>query len=171
MIGYIDEAAATDRPFFGYLAYTAPHWPIQALDEDMARVRGRYDEGYDVIRERRFQRLKDLGLSRPAPPDRGSPPALTPWNELTRRAAAEQIAVMEAYAAMVERLDMEIGRVSVTSRDSASSTTRWWCSCPTTVPRVLPTTAPSRPNIARSSTTRRKHRPAEQLQTDRPWMG
>ncbi len=61
MIGYIDEAAATDRPFFGYLAYTAPHWPIQALDEDMARVRGRYDEGYDVIRERRFQRLKDLG--------------------------------------------------------------------------------------------------------------
>jgi arylsulfatase len=61
MISYIDEAAATDRPFFGYLAYTAPHWPIQALDEDMARVRGRYDEGYDVIRERRFQRLKDLG--------------------------------------------------------------------------------------------------------------
>ncbi|MBN1240329.1 MAG: sulfatase-like hydrolase/transferase, partial [Gammaproteobacteria bacterium] len=39
MIGYIDDAAASDRPFFGYLAYTAPHWPIQALDEDMARVR------------------------------------------------------------------------------------------------------------------------------------
>jgi arylsulfatase len=111
MIGYIDEAVASDRPFFGYLAYTAPHWPIQALDEDMARVRGRYDEGYDVIRERRLQRLKDLGYF---PADAAAPrlaARLTPWNELTPERQAEEVAVMEAYAAMVERLDMEIGRV------------------------------------------------------------
>src|SRR5690606_12223936 len=59
MLGFIEEASTMDLPFFGYMAYTAPHWPIQALDEDMERVRGRYDEGYDVIRARRFQRLKD----------------------------------------------------------------------------------------------------------------
>lgn len=111
MIGYIDEAAATDQPFFGYLAYTAPHWPIQALDEDMARVRGRYDEGYDVIRERRLQRLKDLGYFPAAAAEPRLATALKPWNELTAEQQAEEIAVMEAYAAMVERLDMEIGRV------------------------------------------------------------
>jgi arylsulfatase len=111
MIGYIDEAADTDRPFFGYLAYTAPHWPIQALDDDMARVRGRYDEGYDVIRERRFQRLKELGYFPAAAAEPRLAAALTPWNELTAEQRAEEIAVMEAYAAMVERLDMEIGRV------------------------------------------------------------
>jgi arylsulfatase len=111
MLGYIDEAAADDRPFFGYLAYTAPHWPIQALDEDMARVRGRFDEGYDVIRERRFQRLKELGY---VPADATAPrlaAALKPWNELTPDQQARDIAAMEAYAAMVERLDTEIGRV------------------------------------------------------------
>ncbi|HEX6993096.1 MAG TPA: arylsulfatase [Gammaproteobacteria bacterium] len=111
MIGYIDEAAESDRPFFGYLAYTAPHWPIQALDEDMARVRGRYDEGYDVIRERRFQRLKELGyIPADAPPPRLAA-GYKPWNDLTPERQALEIAVMEAYAAMVERLDMEIGRV------------------------------------------------------------
>jgi len=111
MIGYIDEAAASDRPFFGYVAYTAPHWPIQALDEDMARVRGRYDEGYDVIRERRFERLKELGyIPADAPPPKLAA-NLTPWDELTPERQATEIAVMEAYAAMVERLDMEIGRL------------------------------------------------------------
>jgi arylsulfatase len=111
MLGFIDEASAADRPFFGYVAYTAPHWPIQALDEDMAKVRGRYDEGYDVIRERRFARLKQLGLI----PAGAQAPKLaadfTPWTELTPERQAEDIAAMEAYAAMVERMDSEIGRM------------------------------------------------------------
>jgi arylsulfatase len=111
MISYIDEAAATDRPFFGYLAYTAPHWPIQALDEDMARVRGRYDEGYDVIRERRFQRLKELGYIPASAAEPRLAAGLPAWNELPPERRAVETAVMEAYAAMVERLDMEIGRV------------------------------------------------------------
>lgn len=111
MLGFIEEASTMDLPFFGYMAYTAPHWPIQALDEDMERVRGRYDEGYDVIRARRFQRLKDLGLiPADAPPPR---PAAdhTPWDTLTPERQAEEARTMEAYAAMVERLDREIGRV------------------------------------------------------------
>jgi arylsulfatase len=77
----------------------------------MARVRGRYDEGYDVIRERRFQRLKELGY---VPADAAEPrlaAALKPFNELTPEQQAQDIAAMEAYAAMVERLDTEIGRV------------------------------------------------------------
>src|SRR5690606_30529362 len=89
----------------------APHWPIQALDEDMARVRGRYDEGYDVIRERRFQRLKELGFIPEDAPEPRLAAGYKPWNELTPERQALDVAVMEAYAAMVERLDMEIGRV------------------------------------------------------------
>jgi arylsulfatase len=111
MLGFIDEASAADRPFFGYVAYTAPHWPIQARDEDMAKVRGRYDEGYDIIRERRFERLKQLGL---IPADASEPNLaanFTPWDELTPESQAEDIAVMEAYAAMIERMDTEIGRM------------------------------------------------------------
>lgn len=111
MIGYIDEASAADQPFFAYMAYTAPHWPIQALDADMAKVRGRYDEGYDVIRARRFERMKALGL---IPADAAEPRMaadFTPWSELSPERQAEEIAVMEAYAAMVERLDAEIGRL------------------------------------------------------------
>lgn len=111
MLGYIDEAHADSRPFFGYLTYTTPHWPIQALDEDMAKTRGRYDEGYDVIRERRFQRLKELGY---IPADAKEPrlaAGFTPWNELTSEQKAIEARTMEAFAAMVERLDTEIGRI------------------------------------------------------------
>ncbi len=111
MIDFIDNAKAEGRPFFGYAAYTAPHWPIQALDEDMAKTRGRYDEGYDVIRERRFERFKELGF---APAD-AAPPALIsnmrPWTDLSPLEQAEHARTMEAYAAMVERLDAEIGRL------------------------------------------------------------
>jgi arylsulfatase len=117
MIGFIDEASASDRPFFGYMAYTAPHWPIQALDEDMARVRGRYDEGYDVIRGRRFARLKELGFIPADAPEPRLPTGYAPWAELTPERQAEQAAVMEAYAAMVIRLDAEIGRVIGRLRD------------------------------------------------------
>jgi arylsulfatase A-like enzyme len=111
MLGYIDAASAADRPFFGYVAYTSPHWPIQALDEDMAKVRGRYDEGYDVIRERRFARMKELGM---IPADAAEPRLnanYKPWNELSAERQAQEVAVMEAYAAMVERMDAEIGRL------------------------------------------------------------
>jgi arylsulfatase A-like enzyme len=111
MLGFIEEASTADRPFFGYVAYTSPHWPIQALDEDMAKVRGRYDAGYDVIREQRFARLKTLGLI----PADAAPPRLAaahrPWTELSEQRQAEEVAVMEAYAAMVERMDTEIGRM------------------------------------------------------------
>ncbi len=111
MLGFIEEASAANRPFFGYMAYTSPHWPIQALDADMAKVRGRYSEGYDVIRARRFERMKALGL---IPADAAAPQlaaGITPWNQLSAERQAEEIAVMEAYAAMVERLDAEIGRI------------------------------------------------------------
>jgi arylsulfatase len=111
LIDFIDAPRDDDEPFFAFVSYTAPHWPIQALDEDMAKTRGRYDEGYDVIRERRYERWRELGF---APPGAKQPrlyPNFTPWAELSAQQHAEYARTMEAYAAMVERLDAEIGRL------------------------------------------------------------
>jgi arylsulfatase len=111
MIDFIDAPRPDDEPFFAFLSYTAPHWPIQALEADMARTRGRYDEGYDVIRERRFARWRELGFA----PAGAKQPRLyadfRPWSELAAQERAEHARTMEAYAAMVERLDAEIGRL------------------------------------------------------------
>lgn len=51
-----------DKPFFAYLAYSAPHWPLQAPDQDIADYRGKYDDGPDALRERRLAKLRELGL-------------------------------------------------------------------------------------------------------------
>ena len=111
MIEYIDSNKASAKPFFAYLAYTAPHWPIQALDRDLSRQRGKYDEGYDVIRARRFEKLKAQGVI-PANATLPSRPAgLIPWESLSPEQRKRQARLMEVYAAMVDRMDYEIGRV------------------------------------------------------------
>jgi arylsulfatase A-like enzyme len=68
LIEFLGEEPASGkpaRPFFGYLAFTAPHWPLQAPAEDIARYKGRYDEGFDVLRERRLARQRELGILGP----------------------------------------------------------------------------------------------------------
>jgi arylsulfatase len=62
MLQYIDQDHAEGKPFFAYLAYTAPHWPLQAPDESIARFKGRYDAGYEALYASRFARQKQLGL-------------------------------------------------------------------------------------------------------------
>jgi arylsulfatase len=117
VVEYANEAAADDAPFFAYLAYTAPHWPIHALPEDMEKTRGRYDEGWDVIRERRLARWRELGFG-----VEGSEPGFvesyTPWDSLSDETKTIEARKMEAYAAMVERMDAEIGRLVESLRAS-----------------------------------------------------
>jgi len=114
LIGFLGEKPASGkpaRPFFGYLAFTAPHWPLQAHPEDIARYKGRYDEGFDVLRERRLARQRELGIlaadvTAHTPRNRDGS-----WDSLTadqQRLAARN---MEIYAAMVDRLDQNVGRV------------------------------------------------------------
>jgi arylsulfatase len=84
---------------------------VQALDEDIARQRGRYDEGYEVLRQRRFAAWKAAGF---APRDGqlpNLPPDYKPWGSLSSDEKAKSARAMEVYAAMVERMDSEIGRV------------------------------------------------------------
>lgn len=62
LIEYLEDDPGSDQPFFAYLAFTAPHWPIQAPDASIEKYRGQYDQGYDWLHEQRLTRQKELGL-------------------------------------------------------------------------------------------------------------
>ncbi|MFM7867585.1 MAG: sulfatase-like hydrolase/transferase, partial [Planctomycetaceae bacterium] len=94
------------QPFFLYVAWTAAHWPMHALPEDIARYRGHYDQGYQPVREARFRRAAELGLIDPAQP---MAPGFGDWNTMPNK--AWESACMEVYAAMVDRMDQGIGRL------------------------------------------------------------
>jgi arylsulfatase len=119
MLGYLKEHAGDGKPFFAYLAYTAPHWPIQASDADIARQRGRYDEGYEVLRQNRFKAWNAKGFG---PKNNTTlpnlPPGYRPWSALTADEQARSSRTMEVYAAMIERMDTEVGRVLEYLEDS-----------------------------------------------------
>jgi arylsulfatase len=106
--GWIREHGG-DAPFFLYVAYTAPHWPVQAPAEDLERYAGRYRRGWDALRERRAQRLGRLDVLRASwelSPRDAKVPA---WQD--EEHPGWQRARMRAYAAMVERMDRGVGRV------------------------------------------------------------
>jgi len=110
-----DEAVAflSDRstmaPFFLYVAYTAPHWPLHARDEDMAKYRGRFDEGWDVLRERRLERLREAGILEDSATLSERDPTQPSWNSAQYK--DWQAKRMEAYAAQIDRVDQGVGRI------------------------------------------------------------
>ena len=108
---YIGADLEDGKPFFAYLAYTSPHWPLQAPQESIARYKGVYDAGYDVLREKRLQSLKDVGLV--AAEVEPFPRLLDEksWDELSLDEQRYQAKIMEIYAAMVDDVDVYIGRM------------------------------------------------------------
>ncbi len=116
-IRYVKELRAhdADRPFFLYLAHGAVHGPLQAKAADMARHRGRYDVGWDAVRERRFARQKQLGLF---PGDTRLPPRnqepgheVRAWADHTDEERSRFARYMEVYAAMVDNVDQNLARL------------------------------------------------------------
>lgn len=109
MIGFLDEVKGDGRPVFAYLAFTAPHWPLQAKDRDIAKYRGRYAGGPEALRNRRLAKMRKLGIiprSVHPYPYQGSR-----WESLSAAERAIEQAKMEVYAAMVDNLDQNIGRL------------------------------------------------------------
>jgi len=113
-----DTGKSRDRaPFFAYLAFSAPHWPLHAPAETIAKYKGRYDAGYEALRERRLKRQVELGLL----DAQVTPHAFDlskPWASLTAEQKAREARRMEVYAAMVDRLDWNVGRVVQALKDS-----------------------------------------------------
>jgi arylsulfatase len=105
------KGAEGKKPFLAYLAFTAPHWPLQAPREDIAKYKGRYDAGFDALRLQRLKRQSDLGLiDRAIIPHQ---PVLKKggWDSLTAEQKRQSARNMEIYAAMIDRMDQNVGRV------------------------------------------------------------
>ena len=131
-IKYLKDHAVNhaDKPFFTYLCFTSPHFPLQAPAEDIARYRDKYRVGWDVVREARYERMKKLGIVNCAlsaleceigPPfyslnafqklGPGEARFPLPWCKLTNVQREFQATKMSIHAAMIDRMDREIGRV------------------------------------------------------------
>ncbi|MEN3953301.1 arylsulfatase [Iodidimonas sp. SYSU 1G8] len=111
LIGFLRERDDDGRPFFAYLPFSAPHWPLQAPRDVIAKYHGRYDEGPDVLRQERIARLKQIGL---VPEYVVAHPVVSEqaeWETLSEEERIISARSMEVYAAMVDRMDWNIGRV------------------------------------------------------------
>jgi arylsulfatase A-like enzyme len=135
-IEFADEAINQDKPFFLFVSYTAPHWPLEAPADLIAKQKGKYDAGYDELRQRRIAGLGERGIL-----SKDIQPAATPtrrpqlhhqpaaeqtrsWNELDLDERAYSARLMEVHAAMIESLDQNVGRLitHLQSRDQFNNT-------------------------------------------------
>lgn len=109
LLGFLKERDHK-RPFFAYLPFTAPHSPLQAPPEFIKKYQGRYDAGWNVLRRERLQRQQQLGL---LPPNAqlDEPATLLDWNSVSPEDRRYSARNMEIYAAMVDNMDWNIGRV------------------------------------------------------------
>ena len=106
------------KPFFAYLAFTAPHWPLQARPQDIAKYRGKYDTGFEVLRQQRLKRQVELGLLDPAVIAHDPVLPNGGWDSLSAEQKRTASRDMEIYAAMVDRLDQNVGRVIQTLKET-----------------------------------------------------
>jgi len=110
-VAYIEQhqSESPERPFFTYVAYTAPHWPLHAHDADIAKYRGRFDKGWDALREERLNRLVESGLLSEVWKLTDRDPTQPPWSDAEQKAWL--LRCMEVYAAQIDRMDQGIGRI------------------------------------------------------------
>ena len=106
---FIDEAKAAKKPFYLYLAHNAPHFPLQAPAEDIAKFRGRYKAGWDRLREDRYAKQKFIGLIDSAWPLTPRPSQIQAWDSLSAEKQDSFDHLMAVYAACVSRMDMAVG--------------------------------------------------------------
>jgi len=108
-LDWLEQYKDDKRPLFLYLSYTAPHDPLMAWPEDIQKYEGKYDEGYEKIRKERYARQLEMGLIDES--YRLSEATYPSWNTLDDTLRRDEIRKMEVYAAMIDRLDQNIGRV------------------------------------------------------------
>ncbi|KAK6065203.1 arylsulfatase [Seiridium cupressi] len=116
LIAYLKDRTDEEKgqPFFAYLPFSAPHWPLQAPKETCDKYKGFYDDGPEALRQKRLARLKDLGMVDPNVDPH--PVVITDgkpenWDELPQEIREASSRAMEVYAGMVDRMDWNIGRV------------------------------------------------------------
>ena len=108
-IDYLEEYKNEDKPFFLYIAYTAPHDPLMVWPEVQQKYLGKYMLGYEAIRKARFERQKEMGLINENYPL--SPPTYEDWESLSQEEKLVRDSIMATHAAMVDRIDQNLGRM------------------------------------------------------------
>ena len=108
-VGYLDEYGREDKPIFLYLAYTAPHYPLHAWPEDIAKYRGKYMMGWDALRKQRYKRMTHMGVIPKSTAMSPLDPRTKKWEDIEDKDAWDL--KMAVYAAMIDRVDQNIGRL------------------------------------------------------------
>lgn len=111
LIDYMEQDKSSGHPFFAVLGFTAPHWPLQAPDEAIAKYEGKYSDGYDELFLQRRQRMIEQGLLSADVPEPPRPPKAVPWESLDEEAQRVQARAMAVYAAMIDQIDVHTGRL------------------------------------------------------------
>ena len=106
---FLDTCGREDKPFFLYLAYTAPHWPLHALPEDIAKYKGKYLAGWDVLRKQRYARQIKMGIIDKNWPLTPRDDGAVPWETVKDKELMDL--KMAVYAAQIDRVDQGIGKI------------------------------------------------------------
>jgi arylsulfatase len=110
-VKFLDQNGRGPKPFFLYMAFTSPHWPLHALPEDIGRYRGKYRIGWDELRRRRHVRMIEMGIVDKRweiTPRDAEVPA---WDQVPEKDRDRYDLLMSVYAAQIDRMDRNIGRI------------------------------------------------------------
>jgi len=108
-VSFLESYGRNDKPFFLYVGYTAPHWPLHALPEDIARYKGKYLDGWDALRKQRHKRMLQMGIVDEKWPLTPRDDGAVPWDQVQDK---ELMALkMAVYAAQIDRMDQGIGKI------------------------------------------------------------
>lgn len=107
---FVKRQRDAKEPFLLYIAHCAPHWPLHARPEDVAKYRDQYTDGHEAVRERRYKRMAEIGVIDPKTTAL-SPPVPTKWDRLSPEERRFQAGLFQAHAAMIDRMDQGLGDV------------------------------------------------------------
>lgn len=108
-VSYVNRYAKGDKPFFMYLSYTAPHWPLHALPKDLEKYKDTYKDGWDAIRQSRYERMKDLGIFSDSENYLSPRQFKDTWQD--NQSKEWDVRAMAVHAAMIDRMDRGIGEL------------------------------------------------------------
>lgn len=110
-VKFLKKAETKDQPFFLYLAYTAPHWPLHAHQKDIDKYRGKFMKGWDVLRKERYERMVKLGILPSDWPLSDRDPDVEPWDSLSDEQKDKMDLLMSIYAGQIDCMDQGVGKV------------------------------------------------------------
>ncbi|MFW6308610.1 MAG: arylsulfatase [bacterium] len=108
-VDFLDSQAQKEEPFFLYVPYTAPHWPLHALPEDIEKYRGEFSQGWDELRNKRYQNLIEAGIIKDKWQQAPRDEKVDPWEDVDNK--EEMAQKMAVYAAQMDRMDQGVGKI------------------------------------------------------------